>query len=178
MEPWFIATQKFSPATDSKGWEDYIAHSGLTQLDEVVSLDSLLCPTLLPDIRDDYWPHIVNENFMSSFFVDADFLLGEVAKFHEMNFLCVFRNPENHPQPPAAVKWDFIGYDLLDVCVGISAITNCGGFPLAFSNSELSSRGLLTNHERALEVQSLLRMNYKNESHADCHVWAIFRAPE
>ena len=57
----------------------------------------------------------------------------------------------------------------------ISALTNCGGFPNAFSNSELSEVGLLTEFERAVEVQRMLRSCYPDEHHADCHMWAIFR---
>ena len=54
---------------DGESWDKYIAFSGLTRLTEVVSLDGLLCPSLLPEIKDDYWPHIVNEDFMLQYFV-------------------------------------------------------------------------------------------------------------
>jgi hypothetical protein len=56
MIPWFTATQPFTPA-DGDRWIDYVKWSGLTQLQEVVSLDGMLCPTLLPEIKDEYWPH-------------------------------------------------------------------------------------------------------------------------
>src|SRR5262249_8978200 len=61
MQPWFIATETFTPRSDA--WAKYVAWSGLTQLDEVVSLDPMLCPSVLPDIKPQYWPHIVNEDF-------------------------------------------------------------------------------------------------------------------
>lgn len=34
----------------------------------------MLCPTVLKNIEDDYWPHIVNEDFMLSYFVDLNYL--------------------------------------------------------------------------------------------------------
>ena len=71
MQPWFIATQRLT-SRDGVAWEKYVAWSGLKHLDEVVSLDPMLCPTLLPDIKDEYWPHIVNEDFMLNFFVDLE----------------------------------------------------------------------------------------------------------
>jgi hypothetical protein len=89
----------------------------------------MLCRTLLPDIRDEYWPYIVNEDFM-----------------------------------------------LVDVHGSASALTNCGGFPGVFANDELSSKGLLLTHARALQVQAELRTKHPEEHHADCHVWAISRA--
>jgi hypothetical protein len=62
MIPWFVATEKFDKF--NAAWAGYIAWSGLEQLDEIISLDSSLCPTVLPDIKTEYWSHIVNEDFM------------------------------------------------------------------------------------------------------------------
>jgi hypothetical protein len=97
MTPWFIATEKYDKSHAS--WAKYIAWSGLTQLREVVSLDSMLCPTLLPDVKTEYWTHIVNENFMLRFFLDEQFLRQEVQEINPKNFLCVFRNPPSDPDP-------------------------------------------------------------------------------
>ncbi|MEK1923951.1 MAG: hypothetical protein AAAB11_00735, partial [Rhizobium giardinii] len=46
----YIAVEKFDP---SKGlqWRDYIVWSGLTQLDEIVSLDGMLCPLILKETK-------------------------------------------------------------------------------------------------------------------------------
>ena len=97
MIPWFVATAKFDK-TDAT-WAKYIAWSGLRQLDEVISLDSSLCPTVLPDIKPEYWNHIVNEDSMLHFFTDLDYLRGETAAISRKNLLCVFRNPAAHPSP-------------------------------------------------------------------------------
>jgi hypothetical protein len=172
--PWFIATEPFTPAAGEK-WEKYIAWSGLKQLDEVVSLDGLLCPTLLRDIKDDYWPHIVNENFMLHFFTDFEFLVTQVTDVEPKNVLCVCRNPTARPDVPLSADFRFLGYDLVDRECSISALTNCGGFPDVFANSELSQVGLLTDFSRAAEVQRNLRSLHPAEHHADCHLWAIFR---
>ena len=174
MQPWYIATKTFTPR--HAGWAMYIAWSGLTQLEEVVSLDPMLCPSLLPDIKTEYWPHIVNEDFMLNFFVDLAFLLDQIPDVAERNLLCVFRNPSSQPPlPGGSLNFELLGYDLVDIQASASALTNCGGFPDVFENSELSSKGLLTSCSRALEVQSELRRRYPEEPHADCHVWAILR---
>ncbi len=176
MQPWFIATKPFGPK-DGKAWQEYRDFSGLFQLDELVSLDSILCPAVLKEIKDNYWLHIVNEDFMLSYFVDLDFLEKEIYGIVERNLLCVFRNPvsqRSHDVVPA--NFEFLGYDLCETQGGISALCNCGGFPEVFSNSELSSKGLLRSHTRAVEVQGQLRLTHPKEPHADCHVWAIFRA--
>ena len=174
MIPWFVATAKFDK-TDAT-WAKYIEWSGLRQLEEVVSLDSSLCPTVLPDIKPEFWNHIVNEDFMLHFFTDLDYLRGETAAISRKNLLCVFRNPAAQPSAAQVPEgFEFIGYDLLEKDSGISALTNCGGFPKAFSDSELSEKGLLMAHERSRTVQDALLREYPNEPHADCHLWAIFR---
>jgi len=174
-QPWFIATETFTPQ-QGEGWRSYIAWSGLTQLNEVVSLDSMLCPTLLPEIKDEYWPHIVNENFLLNYFLDLDFLLAQVSGVSERNLLGVVREPEGDSPSLKDPRFEMIGYDLVEVAGGVSALTNCGGFPKAFRNDELSPKGLLTSHVRALEVQEALLNEYPEEHHATCAVWEVHRA--
>jgi hypothetical protein len=176
MQPWFIATERCT--SQDPAWEGYVAWSGLSQLDEVVSLDHLLCPTILPTIEEHYWPYVVAADYMGHFFVDLEFLLKQIPERREVNLLCVYYKPQASPPPYCGrVKFEFLGYDLVEVNGGgISALTNCGGFPDVFANSELSSKGLLTSHERAWRVQADLLAKHPEEPHADCDVWAISRA--
>ena len=176
MEPWFVATARFGPS-NGEAWDRYVAWSGLTQLAEVVSLDPILCPRVLREVRDDYWPHIVNEDFMLDFFTDLDFMLAQLPGVETRNILCVFRNPATEPVAPTTpVNFAFLGYDLVDVQGSASALTNCGGFPDVFDNSELSTFGLISTHSRATQIQMGLRDLHPREPHADCHLWAIFRS--
>ncbi len=50
MIPWFIATEQFTPEC-GKRWDDYIRWSGLTQLEEVVSLDGISARLCWEDFR-------------------------------------------------------------------------------------------------------------------------------
>jgi hypothetical protein len=174
ITPWFIATKKFDKS-DGRDWKKYIEWSKLEQLEEVVSLDPMLCPSVLPEIKPAYWSHIVNEDFMVGFFTDLDYLRGETAGVQRMNSLCVFRDPPAHPTSEVPKGFEFVGYDLVDIEFTASALTNCGGFPEVFSNGELSEKGLLRSHERSRQVQTELRRLYPHEAHANCHLWAIFR---
>lgn len=175
MTPWYIATVQFSPA-DGESWKKYVQWSGLTQLRELVSLDPILCPTVLAEVKPAYWNYIVNEDFMLDYFLDFEYLKSEVAEIRRKNMLCVFRNPLEQPVPPPTADFEFLGYDLVDVQNSASALCNCGGFPEVFANSELSVLGLLTDFVRAVEVQRALRSTFPEEAHADCHLWAIFRS--
>src|SRR5262249_10558786 len=109
------------------------------------------------------------------FFTDFDFLMTQVADIEPKNVLCVFRNPPAQPEVSLPADFRFLGYDLMDRDCSISALTNCGGFPDVFANSELSRVGLFTDIRRAVEVQRDLRSLHPTERHADCHLWAVFR---
>lgn len=177
MEPWYIATTPFGPADGDK-WTGYVRWSGLTQLRELVSLDGMLCAPMLDDVEDHYWDHIVAEDFMLQYFRDLPFLLGELAArtgAGRYNLLCVVRNPEVEPEPPEP-GFRLLGYDLVDARGLVSALSNCGGFPDAFANSELNAWGLLDGRERAMAVRGQLKARHPQEPHADCHAWAIFRS--
>jgi len=176
VQPLYIATERYGPWL-GKEWNEYIEWSGLEQITELVSLDGMLCASVLDEIKDHYWPHIVNEDFMLNYFVDLEFLLEEVGEIVDKNVLCVFRNPPTQPVAPSDVlQFGFLGYDLVDIEGFASALSNCGGFAKSFKNNELNVFGLLNTHKRAFQVQKSLITNYPEEHHADCHVWAIFRA--
>ncbi len=102
MQPLYIATSRYGP-WDGENWTEYVKWSGLVQLKELASLDGMLCPTVLAATKDEYWPYIVNEDFMLDYFTDLNFLLNEVSEIVDKNVMCVFKNPIFHPQPPSEI---------------------------------------------------------------------------
>jgi hypothetical protein len=176
LGPLYIAIEPFDGRRGDE-WAKYIAWSGLSHVSEIVSLDSMLCPRIIESIVDEDWPHIVNENFMLDYFVDLGYLLERAGPIKAENLLCVFRNPEAPPQLPSdPVRFQFLGYDLIDVHGAVSPITNCGGFPDIFCGSEVNTYGLIGSLDRAREIQGAMFYKYKEESHSDTHVWGISRA--
>lgn len=174
MQPWFIATERFDASFGDK-WTKYISWSGLSQLEELVSLDTMLCPSVLSEIKDDYWPYIVNADFLLHYFTDLSFLRRQLPDPGDFNLLKVFRNPEDAPAPDTLGSFYLLGYDLVELNTATSALSNCGGFPEAFENGELNAKGLISSFERAVVIRAALRERYPNEHHADCDVWAISR---
>lgn len=174
-QPWFIAVERFGRA-DGSAWAKYVEWAKLDQVEELVSLDNMLCPTALRDVRDHYWPRIVNENFYLHFFTDLEFLRRELEaeNVKGARLLCVFRNPDKRPAVSAELSsFCFLGFDLIEAESGISALSNCGGWP-ELDNRELSKWGLLEDHTRARELQTILPRNHPEEPHANCDLWAIF----
>ena len=180
MQPWFRAMRRFDASNGSR-WTDYVAWSGLTQLDELVSLDSMLCPDAFERPPDGYWDHSPEGPRILDGWpvISLPFLLSRLAERSRYNVLALFLEcDEPHLTDVEDLPFTFLGFDLIERGGDISALSNCGGFPDAFANVELSSKGLLTSGKRARDVQRLLRECYPNEAHADCELWAIYRAKE
>lgn len=177
-EPLFIATERFDPA-DGEKWLKYFQWAKIPALTEIVGLDSMLCRNLLNEIMDEDWNHIVNADFQLRYFYHLDYLLNRIQPVKRRNVLGLYQNPKTHiSEAPAAGNFKFMGYDLIEEQTHISALTNCGGFPDAFSNEELNSCGLISGFERASEVKQVLVENHPKEPHAQCEMYAVWRLIE
>jgi hypothetical protein len=171
----YSAVTRFDPDCGEE-WEKFIEWSGLTQLREVISLDGLLCPTVFQELTEEDWQHNVHADYKTHLFRDLDYLLHKVSEDKRMNLLAVMQEPtatdlHSFVDP----HFVFRGCDLIETEGSVSALVNCGGFDKAFSNTDLSEYGLLTDHAKALSVQQLLRNEYPDEHHAECDVWAIWQ---
>jgi hypothetical protein len=176
MRPLFTAVETFGPS-DGDAWRKYVEWSGLTQLSELVSLDQSLCQPAIKEVIDGDWAHIVDCESYRWLFDKPDYLKGRLDRHARLNLLCVYKNPaDGIDLSEVPTSFRPVGFDFIEARTGISAITNCGGFTDVFTNSELSEHGLITNLERAIEIQSELRRLHPDENHADCDLWAIFRS--
>jgi hypothetical protein len=171
----YSAVKRFDPACGGS-WTKFIEWCGLTQLREVVSLDLILCPIVLQELIAEDWQHTVQEDFKITLFHDLDYVLGKLAGSDRVNVLALMQNPtDDEVRSFSDSRFIFRGFDLVELPTGISALVNCGGFPKAFSQADLSDCGLLTDHAKAVNVQVRLRAEYPDEHHADCDVWAIWQ---
>jgi len=170
----YVARRSFGP--HSENWSGYLDFSRLSLLREVITLDTMLCPSIVTELSDADWQHNVVVDYRGDYFTDFDYLVRRVRSVDHCNLLAVVKRPAEGQvvQPPRA-GFVFRGFDLIEAETGISALTNCGGFDRAFTNDELKEVGLLTNLERATDVQKTLRAEYPDEHHARCDVWAIWR---
>jgi len=177
-EPLYIAKERFDPAS-GETWDKYVQWAKIPGLTEIVSLDTCLCPRLLNEVLDEDWAHIVNVNFRLDYFCHLDYLLKRIGDTPRRNIFGLYRNSNSHiVEPPPGGDFSFIGYDLIEEATQISALNNCGGFPLAFRNEELNQYGVLATFDRAAEVRQELKAKYPEESHADCELYAIWRLNE
>ena len=175
MEPVFVAKRRFDPGAGER-WRRYVDWSGLTQLTELVSLDEILCPTVPETLIAADWEYNVHADYQTSYFHSLEYLRRRVVSEPRLNILGVLRNPSASDLERVVLPdFGFVGFDLLDIHGDVSALTNCGGFEGVFAGVELSDRGLLTDLERAYQVQRGLGAMRPAQSHTECHVCAIWR---
>jgi hypothetical protein len=160
MQPLFVAKRPFDWSAGDR-WGRYVAWSGLTQLREVVSLDTMLCPSVPEELTAADWDYDVQADYQVFYFRSLDHLLKRVSAEGRLNILAVLQNPTVADLAVVTLPgFAFAGFDLVDVHGDVSALTNCGGFKGVFANAELSELGLLTNLSRAQEVQVSLRVQH------------------
>lgn len=173
-EIWYTITEKFTQDC-GESWQKYIEGSGLKQLKRIVTLDNLLCPTIIDKYLDEDWNHNVTADYLTDYFRDLNYLLSRIEPSKETNLLAVLLSPEEDVSNFIVGKdFIFLGYDLIELATSTSALTNCGGFEKSFNNSELSEDGLIKSFQRAKEIERSLKYNYPNDEHANCNIWAIW----
>jgi hypothetical protein len=174
-EIWYTASEKFDPAHGAE-WAGYFEWAKIPQLRELISLDTMRRTPELNHLNAADWEHNVQQNYLTHFFRDLDYLLERLNHIRgEINILAACQEPEFEMRGVLKdPRFEFAGYDLIGFG-DISAITNCGGFDQAFQTADISGVGLFDTFELARQVQDRLRRYYPNEHHADCDVWAIWR---
>ena len=171
----YRVVDRFDPS-HGEGWDEYLEFAGLPHLAEVVGLDALLCPALLREPIDEDWNHLVFGELLRACFDDPGYALARAEPDFEESKHQLLAVAREEAGPPPLDGFLFMGYELIDECTSISALTNCGGFEGAFVAIDLNESGLLPAADRAYEVQRKLLERFPEEPHADCAVWLVWRS--
>ncbi len=117
-----------------------MAWSGLTHLQEVISLDRLLNgSTFKPDnnSQDDWGFIITDGGYITNFYTSPAFVLDKVEGQLCFNFIAAVKEPDEQKNTVLGADFEFVGYELLDKEYGISVLTNCGGFDEIFQPKDI-----------------------------------------
>jgi len=77
MPEWLYTLRERLTANPQKRFDDYRAFSGFHHITELVTLDSMMCPDLIDELRTEDWEHNVLADFRTELFRDADYLIPE-----------------------------------------------------------------------------------------------------
>ena len=178
MKLTYTAIKTFDHQSD--GWEKYKEWIKLPQLEEIISLDSMLNPCVFDIDNDDpeefdYF-YIEGNVIRGSVYTSLDFVTKKSQNVSERyNILALQKEPTTDC---ALIKIDgftFIGYDLLDKDYIASALTNCGGFYESYSPHDINKSGLISDFTKIHKIREDILTNNPLEDHADCFIWAIWK---
>ncbi|MBA2329740.1 MAG: hypothetical protein H0V91_08985, partial [Flavisolibacter sp.] len=124
MTFWYTAKNSFDPSYgDGSSWKKYIEGSKLTQLKEVVSLDTMLCElTFDPDYdNEELYKYIIcDQHYVTDLFNSFDYVLKNVQDKSDFNLLALIKEPDQEYKNIDLKDFEFAGYDLLDKDYSVS----------------------------------------------------------
>jgi hypothetical protein len=180
MDIFYTAREQYGEGYDADvmSWSEYIKWSKLFHLKELVSVDLSLNEELVEPDRnsEEDWSFIVQDGlYETGFYRSLDYVLKKMQPKERFNLLAVAINPSKDCKTVELDDFEFLGYDLLDQEYFHSALSNCGGFDETFLPSDLNQFGLISDFEKAIDIQRRLLKNNPDEHHADTNVIAIWR---
>jgi hypothetical protein len=170
----YTARERFTPANTGR-WADYVAWIGFTHIEELVTLDHILCAELIDELTDADWLHNVHADFRIKWFRDVDYLRQRFPwRIGRDQILAMIEKPiAEYPPPPGFTA---CGFDIVDGYDSISVLTNCGRFPGIIDPTAINNWGLLSSLATANAIAERIRTEFPEEPHCSaCRVWQVAR---
>ena len=175
MHDWLYTLRERLTSAMKEQFDGYRDFSGFAHITELVTLDSMMCPDIITDLRDEDWKYNVHENFKTELFRDANYLLKRQpleASKHQL--IAGLECPDTWCDPPPGFV--LCGHDIMDSYFGNSTLTNCGPIPEAFTPADVNSFGLIDKREMAFDIRDRMRELQPDDDHlGECEVWLLAR---
>jgi hypothetical protein len=171
----YKAVKKFGPY-DGKAWTTYTEWTKLSHLTELISLDGILCPSVIDFDYEKDTDYLVWETDGPDGYNSLPYLKEKIAVVNPSRYrvLAVVKEPVDECEKSQLPNFNFVGYDLVETQGYISALTNCGGFDETFLPADLNKYGLIQTYQKAYITKAELLKNNLDEEHAEFYVWAIW----
>lgn len=175
MPHWLYTIRERFTSNPRQRFDDYRAFSGFHQITELVTLDSMMCPDLVNELRTEDWEFNVQEDFRTELFRSADYLLSrQPLDRSKHQLLAVLECPPSQLAVPNG--FTICGYDIMDSFFGNSTLTNCGPIPEAFLPADVNEFGLIDDRHKAIAIRDKMKSLGPDDDHlGDCQVWLIAR---
>ena len=175
MSPWlYTVRERFTP-THSEGWADYVEWTEFTHINELVTLDTMLCCDRIDDLLPTDWQYNVQADFRLTWFTNLDYLRQRCPlRPGRDQLIAAVEQPDTCLSPPA--DFTHCGFDIVDAAGEISVLTNCGRFPGIFAPGDVNAMGLIDEVEVAGAIAQQIRQNFPDEHHCQAYrVWQVAR---
>ncbi len=152
--------------------------SKLTHLNEIVSLDTELnteAYSFDSNLKEDLDHNITIDELPTIFCDSLEYLLQRVdSSLKYFNLLAVIKDPSSE-KVNLNTEFSFMGYDLIEIGRGQSALTNNSGFDKTFLPIDINKFGLITDYEKAKRIQFELPINYPDRWNTECYLYELWR---
>ena len=175
MGNWLFTARRRFTSSQHKDWDSYLQFSGFTHVNEVVTLDSMLCQDRIDTLIGADWSYNVQADFRITWFTNVAYLRQRVD-WHvgQDQLLAILEAPTYQHDAPQ--MFEFCGFDIVDDEDGNSVLTNCGQFSNIFSPSDVNTLGLLSDLNQANAIAAQMRVAFPDEPHCcGCRVWQVAR---
>jgi hypothetical protein len=172
---WYTVIKKFDP-TIGQEWIKYQGWAKIPQLRALISVDSYLKPDELWKLIDSDWNYNIQVSYFITFFWDLDYILKRFENIRaKVNVLAVCLEPSSEVRESFKdSRFEFQGYDLLDIDHESVIIHNPSYYEKAFKINDISEVGLFTTYDFARNVQKLIHQHFDTDS----NLWAIWKMIE
>jgi len=175
MSEWLYTIRERFTSNPIQRFDDYRGFSGFHHIRELVTLDSMMCPDVVDELRTEDWDYNVQEDFRTELFYDADYLLARQpldASKHQL--IAVLECPPAHCDVPHG--FTICGHDIMDSYFGNSTLTNCGPIPQAFKPTDVNDFGLIDDRDQAIAIRDKMKVLQPDDDHLGaCEVWLLAR---
>jgi hypothetical protein len=137
-------------------------------VEELISIDEMLCPNLIENLVDEDWDYNVHEDNRVYWFRDFNYLMRRVGFDTDLhNILAIADMPE---MVTPYSQFVHRGFDVIDSYDNISILTNCrGGFGDTMKGVKLNHFGLIDSLATAESIADTLRRSFSEDAHCkDC----------
>lgn len=175
MNQWLFTIRERCTTTSHPRFDDYRVFSGFHHISELVSLDSMMCPDLIDELRADDWEHNVHEDFRTQLFRHANYLLSrQELDPSKHQLMAVLESPPEEFAIPSGFA--ICGHDIMDSDFRHSTLTNCGPIPEAFLPADVNEFGLIDDRDQAFAIRDKMRSLQPDDPHlGECEVWLLAR---
>lgn len=156
-------------------YEGYLKFASLKNIKEIITLDSLLCPEAFK-IDDEGWNYAINEDFMGGFYLNLDYVKKRISGLKDINLIAVIRDPTHHMTVSGKLSNAFFaGYDLMDIHMDISILTNTGCNQKVIPPRLKNKYGLIDQFEVINKIEKDNERVHKDKPHSEGYIFEIWK---
>jgi len=154
---------------------NYLKNIGLSEIDEVITLDSMHCPKAF-EIDDEGWDYTLNEDYMLGLYTNLAYVKARAKDLINILIIGIVKEPDCQLSGKDHFTGaEFIGYDLMDIHMDVSILTNTTGFEQIINFKDLNKFFLIGSFEKVTEIKQRIETEIQDHPHTRGYIFEIWK---